>query len=131
MLTDEHLERFRQYLWIFRNASGWSGEEFGKMLGITRATVSGIETGSIKMNTLHYYAMRFLFLIYAGRFVNELIDILVESEFTTQEERDRLESQMAMIKRQCGTKNSCKAIKIALTDYILVGSELKKKEETK
>lgn len=131
MLTDEHLERFRRYLWIFRNASGWSGEEFGKMLGITRATVSGIETGSIKMNPLHYYAMRFLFQNYGEQMANNLIDILVDSESTTQEERDRLESQMSMIKRRCGTKNSCKAIKTALTDYILVESELKKKEETK
>lgn len=126
MVTDEHLERFRQYLWIFRNASGWSGEEFGKMLGITRATVSGIETGAIKMNPLHYYAMRFLFQNYGERMTNDLIAILVDSESTTQEERDGLESQMAMIKRRCGTKNGSKAIGTSLNDYILVGSELKK-----
>jgi len=125
MLTDEHLERFRRYLWIFRNSSGWSSEEFGKMLGITRATISGIENGAVKMNPLHYYAMRFLFQNYAGRFVNELIDILADSESTTQEERDRLENQILMIKRRCGNKNGCKAVKSVLSCFHIVKKELK------
>jgi transcriptional regulator with XRE-family HTH domain len=125
MLTDEHLERFRRYLWIFRNSSGWSSEEFGKMLGITRATVSGIETGSIKMNPLHYYAMRFLFQNYGEQMVNDLIDILADSESTTQEERDRLESQISMIKRRCSNKNGCKAVKSVLSCFHIVNKELK------
>lgn len=60
--TDEELiNRLQTHLSTIRKAAGWSGERLANELGITKQTVSSLETGKTQMTKMHYLAIRAVF----------------------------------------------------------------------
>ncbi|WP_321973192.1 helix-turn-helix transcriptional regulator [Paratractidigestivibacter sp.] len=60
--TDEELiERLQEHLGTIRKAAGWTGERLANELGVTKQTVSSLETGKTQMTKMHYLAIRSVF----------------------------------------------------------------------
>ena len=55
---DELVSRLQAHLSTIRKAAGWSGERLANELGITKQTVSSLETGKTQMTKMHYLAIR-------------------------------------------------------------------------
>ena len=52
------IERLQKYLLLVRRTVGWSAEEFGERIGVTRQTINNIEAGRNKLTKTQYIAMR-------------------------------------------------------------------------
>lgn len=54
------IERMQKYLQLIRRAVGWSAEEFGERIGVTRQTINNIEASNprSKLTKTQYIAMR-------------------------------------------------------------------------
>lgn len=60
--TDEELIlRLQEHLATIRKAAGWSGERLAMELGVTKQTVSSLETGKTQMTKMHYLSIRSVF----------------------------------------------------------------------
>ena len=56
--TMEEIKRLQDNLLLIRRAVGWTAEEFGSQIGVTRQTINNIESGRNKLNKTQYIAMR-------------------------------------------------------------------------
>ncbi len=57
----EEILRFQQNMLLIRKALGWTAEEFGNYIGITRQTINNLEKNNrnkCKLNKTQYIAMR-------------------------------------------------------------------------
>lgn len=55
------IERLQSHLATIRKAAGWSGERLATELGVTKQTISSLETGKTQMTKMHYLAIRSVF----------------------------------------------------------------------
>ena len=51
-VTDE--EKLQKYLPLIRNAAGWTAEELGNKIGVTKQTISNLENQKTKMSKTQY-----------------------------------------------------------------------------
>lgn len=58
MINDEEIKRFNDILLLVRHIIGWSAEDFGERIGVTRQTINNLENGRGKLNKTQYIAMR-------------------------------------------------------------------------
>lgn len=54
----EEIVRMQDNLLLIRRAVGWTAEEFGEKIGVTRQTINNIESGRNKLTKTQYIAMR-------------------------------------------------------------------------
>ena len=54
----EEILRMQTNLLLIRRAVGWTAEEFGDRIGVTRQTINNIESGRNKLTKTQYIAMR-------------------------------------------------------------------------
>lgn len=54
----EEIIRLQDHLSLIRMAVGWTAEELGERIGVTRQTISNIENGRNKLTKTQYIAMR-------------------------------------------------------------------------
>lgn len=52
------IERLQDNLLLIRRAAGWTAEEFGEKIGVTRQTINNLEAKRNKLNKTQYIAMR-------------------------------------------------------------------------
>ena len=52
------IERLQENLLLIRRAAGWTAEEFGEKIGVTRQTINNLEAKRNKLNKTQYIAMR-------------------------------------------------------------------------
>lgn len=52
------IERLQNNLLAIRKAGGWSAEEFGDMIGVTKQTISNLENKKTVMSKTQYIAIR-------------------------------------------------------------------------
>ena len=52
------IERLQDNLALIRKAGGWSAEEFGEMIGVTKQTISNLENKKTPMSKTQYIAIR-------------------------------------------------------------------------
>ncbi|OUM20989.1 hypothetical protein CBW42_05245 [Butyricicoccus porcorum] len=57
-MTMDEIQRMQDNLLLIRRAVGWSAEEFGNQIGVTRQTINNIENGRNKLTKTQYIAMR-------------------------------------------------------------------------
>ena len=57
----EEIIRMQENLLLFRRTVGWTAEEFGEKIGVTRQTINNIESGRNKLTKTQYIAMRSVF----------------------------------------------------------------------
>lgn len=55
------IERLQSHLLLIRRATGWSAEELGERIGVTRQTINNLEAGRNKLNKAQYIALRAIF----------------------------------------------------------------------
>ena len=60
MVTEKEIDRFDKIFPLVRKAVGWSAEEFGDKIGVTRQTISNLENKRIHITKTTYIAMRFV-----------------------------------------------------------------------
>ena len=58
MISEEEIKRFQGILLLVRKCVGWSAEELGDRIGVTRQTINNLESGRCKLNKTQYIAMR-------------------------------------------------------------------------
>ena len=56
ILTDE--EKLQKYLPLIRNAAGWTAEELGNKIGVTKQTISNLENQRTRMSKTQYLAIQ-------------------------------------------------------------------------
>lgn len=52
------IERLQENMLLLRRAVGWSAEEFGERIGVTRQTINNLEAKRNKLNKTQYIAIR-------------------------------------------------------------------------
>lgn len=55
-MTDE--EKLQKYLPLIRNAAGWTAEELGNKIGVTKQTISNLENQKTRMSKTQYLALQ-------------------------------------------------------------------------
>ncbi len=114
--TEREIERLTQNLPAIRKIAGWSSEELGEFIGVTKQTISNIETRKTKMSKTQYIAIRTIIdYEIAEHPENELfanvVNILLDSDDTPESE------QKAKVTREMLDKTS----KTAITSGAIAG----------
>jgi len=64
--TDYSISSLQKYLSMLRKLYGWTMEQLGDRIGVTKQTISNLEHGSPKMTKLQYIAIRSVFELEAN-----------------------------------------------------------------
>lgn len=56
--TEHEINRLQDNLLLIRKAGGWSAEEFGELIGVTKQTISNLENKKTVMSKTQYIAIR-------------------------------------------------------------------------
>lgn len=56
--SEKEISRLQDNLLTIRKAGGWSAEEFGEMIGVTKQTISNLENKKTPMSKTQYIAIR-------------------------------------------------------------------------
>lgn len=93
----EEIIRMQENLLLIRRTVGWSADEFGRRIGVTRQTINNIESGRNKLTKTQYIAMRSVLdaeIMQAPKdteMLKILLDVLVDSpEKYSDEEREQI-----------------------------------------
>ncbi len=96
----EEIIRMQENLLLLRRTVGWTAEEFGEKIGVTRQTINNIENGRNKLTKTQYIAMRSVLdaeMLQAPEdteMLKVLLDVLVDHpEKYSKENRDELLSK--------------------------------------
>ena len=129
----EELIRFQQYMLLIRKAAGWTGEEFGNLIGVTRQTINNLEKNNrdkFKLNKTQYIAMRSVLDAEIKRCSEEtqilqlLLNVVIDypEKYMNEEKKvvlDKLNSSPSMLSRSIFTneylKNMNDIFKIVLS----------------
>lgn len=89
--ADSKILRLQDNLLLIRKAGGWTAEEFGRFLGLTKQTIRNLEKGETKMSKVQYIAIRSV-LDYEiqnnedKQLVSHILKLLVDSDDVDEEE---------------------------------------------
>lgn len=56
--TEQEIARLQESLQLIRQSGGWTAEEFGDMIGVTKQTISNLENKRTVMSKTQYIAIR-------------------------------------------------------------------------
>ena len=109
---DRKISRFQTSLSTLRKVAGWSAEELGNKLDLTRQSIMNLETGQTKMSKIQYIAFRAVFMdeILEGKneALGRLLETMVDNDETTDEDRGRLkgavDDAVSSVGRRTGSK---------------------------
>ena len=118
----EELIRFQQYMLLIRKAAGWTGEEFGNLIGVTRQTINNLEKNNrdkFKLNKTQYIAMRSVLDAEIKRCSEEtqilqlLLNVVIDypEKYINEEKKvvlDKLNSSPSMLSRSIFTNDYLK-----------------------
>lgn len=111
MAQERELEReiviMQRHLKALRRLAGWTAEELGKKLGITKQAVSALENNTSRMNQLHYLSLIYLFETEADRSpgnpaLNEVLDLLFSDPEYYESKRDEVDRNVAEVAAAIG-----------------------------
>lgn len=99
MYEEDKIGRFQDNLLLIRKVAGWSEEEFGNHIGVTRQTINNLETKKSKLTKTQYIAMRAILNdeIINSKEDNEMLICLLETlidnpeNYSNEEKRKILE----------------------------------------
>lgn len=94
----DEIIRMQENLLLIRRTVGWTAEEFGDRIGVTRQTINNIEFGRNKLSKTQYIAMRSVLDAEMAQFPEDttmlrlLLDVLVDhpEEYAEEERSDIL-----------------------------------------
>mgnify|MGYP002605133837 FL=1 len=130
--TDEELiNRLQTHLSTIRKAAGWSGERLANELGITKQTVSSLETGKTRMTKMHYLAIRAVFnneiAVSGNEDLAKIIQLFVDQPVARELERlqkdlEEKKAEAEKAKREVIVKQSAIVGATALTAALIPAS---------
>lgn len=98
------IERLQKYLLLVRRTVGWTAEEFGDHIGVTRQTINNLEAGRNKLNKTQYIAMRSVLDVEMNQYPEEtemlklILEVFVDHpENYKQKEKEELLSKANMV----------------------------------
>lgn len=98
------IERMQKNLLLVRRTVGWTAEEFGERIGVTRQTINNLEAGRNKLNKTQYIAMRSVLDVEMAQFPEEteilrlILDVFIDHpEKYSADEKNKLLSKANMI----------------------------------
>ena len=121
----EEITRMQENLLLIRRTVGWTAEEFGDRIGVTRQTINNIESGRSRLTKTQYIAMRSVLDGEMQRspedteMLRVLLDVLVDHpEKCTKEQHDMLieQANMTVPAILAGTTSRAKISKKFLRD---------------
>lgn len=137
----EEIIRFQDYLRLIRRTVGWTAEEFGDKIGVTRQTINNLEKNNrdkFKLNKTQYIAMRSVLDAEIARCPEEtevlrlILDMLIDHpENYAEEERRTLQEKANMITpsilagtatRKAASKEVMMAMGVALGGVVTAGA---------
>lgn len=99
--TEREIEKLTQSLPSIRKIAGWSSEELGELIGVTKQTISNIETRKSKMSKTQYIAIRTI-IDYEiaehpeNELLGKVVAILLDSE-DTPEDKQKAKATIEML----------------------------------
>ena len=100
----EEITRMQDHLPLIRMAVGWTAEDLGDRIGVTRQTISNIENGRNKLSKTQYIAMRSVLDAEMARSPEDtemlrlLLEVLVDHpEKYDEDERNKVLSDANML----------------------------------
>lgn len=100
----EEIIRMQNNLLLIRRIVGWTAEEFGERIGVTRQTINNIENGRNKLTKTQYIAMRSVLDAEIAQYPEEtemlrtILEILVDNpEKYSKNDRDELLKKANMV----------------------------------
>lgn len=100
----EEIIRMQDNLLLIRRTVGWTAEEFGEKIGVTRQTINNIESGRNRLTKTQYIAMRSVLDVEIAqapedtKMLKILLDVFVDHpENYSPENRDELLSKANMM----------------------------------
>ena len=112
--TEHEIEKLTQSLPSIRKIADWSSEELGELIGVTKQTISNIETRKSKMSKTQYIAIRTIIdYEIAEHPENELLAnvvyILLDSD-DTKENEEKAKATIEMLDKTSKTAITSGAI---------------------
>ncbi len=121
--TQDRIVRFQDSLPELRKVAGWSAEELGAALDVTRQTVLNLETGQTKMTMIQYWAFRGVLEQRARDSKNEtlvkLIALLVDTDALKKADRDKIKLTINEAANRVGRRAGAAAAGAAATAALL------------
>ena len=100
----EEIERLQDNLLLVRRVVGWTAEEFGDRIGVTRQTINNIESGRNRLTKTQYIAMRSVLDAEMSQAPNDtemlkvLLEVLVDHpELYTKQQREEILNKANMM----------------------------------
>lgn len=102
--TVNEIERLQKYLLLVRRTVGWTAEEFGDRIGVTRQTINNLEAGRNKLNKTQYIAIRSVLDVEMHQYPEEtemlklILDVFIDRpENYDEKEREELLNKANMV----------------------------------
>ncbi len=124
---DIRIARFQSCLPTLRKVAGWTAEDLGNKLDVSRQTIINLESKKIEMTKIQYIAFRTVFEAEATTSNNDtlgnLIKILVDSDSVPDEKKDELKQTVSAAVSSVGpragseaaSKKAIKALELPLS----------------
>lgn len=128
---NEHFEleilKLQDSLPVIRQAGGWTAEEFGKMIGVTKQTISNLETKKTVMSKTQYIAIRAVLDYEVSKHSDDLllasvIDFCLENDATSPEDRRKAQAFISGAKKAHLDYASVAAGLTALVGIVAMGT---------
>lgn len=104
LISMEKIKRMQDNLLLIRRIVGWSAEEFGEKIGVTRQTINSIESGRYKLTKTQYLAIRYVLNeeiirnVEETRMLSDIIKIFIDDpDNYTENQRKELKSKANLI----------------------------------
>jgi transcriptional regulator with XRE-family HTH domain len=102
--TAQEIEKLQDNLNLIRTAGGWTTEEFGEMIGVTKQTISNLENKKTKMTKIQYIAIRAV-LDYEvkdnpeNQVLTSTINLCLNSDEMSNEDREKVQAFVSGAKK--------------------------------
>lgn len=98
----EMIIRLQDNLSIIRKIAGWTTEELGKRIGVTKQTISNLENNKTKMTLTQYIAIRTILdyeiqMNTKNVLLKKVVDILLDEESISEEDNLKIKKTMETI----------------------------------
>ena len=100
----DEIKRMQDNLLLIRRAVGWTAEEFGDQIGVTRQTINNIESGRNRLTKTQYIAMRSVLDVEMAKYPDEtemlkiILDVFVDHpDSYKKEDRENLMAKANLI----------------------------------
>lgn len=122
MIDPFEINQFRKDIPLYRAVAGWTSEQLAERLGISRATLSKIETIDFHISVIQYYAILKVLEIEADSnngYLGYMLDLLIdENREHGEDEKYRFRTGMIDILNCYGRKLGVKELKEETIYYI-------------